>query len=74
MFDRIVERLFKSRIGIILISIVWGLGLSTLFNTACKGRNCYVIRGPDIKTTTSQYFNYGTDKCYQYYPVIAKCK
>ena len=69
-----LDELFKSKIGIIFISIIWGLGLSTLFNTACKGRNCYIIKGPNIEQTTQKYFNYGTDKCYQYYPIVTSCK
>jgi hypothetical protein len=69
-----LDELLKSQIGVMLISIIWGLGLSTLFNTACKGRNCYIIKGPNIENTTKKYFNYGTDKCYQYYPVITGCR
>ena len=68
-----LDRLFKSRLGVIIISIIWGLGLSTLFNNACKTRNCYIVRGPDLEMIQGQYFNYGTDKCYQYEPVISKC-
>ena len=60
-----LKEIFKSRIGVILFSIVWGLGLSTLFNTACKGRNCYIIKGPNIEETIQKCFNYGTDKCYR---------
>lgn len=69
----LLDRLFKSRLGIIIISIIWGLGLSTLFNRACQGRNCYIVKGPNIEDTSKKYYNYGTEKCYQYYPVITKC-
>jgi len=68
-----LESIFKSRIGVILVSIIWGLGLSTLFNNACKGRNCYVIRGPPTDEMRRKFFNYGNEKCYSYTPVLTKC-
>jgi len=69
----VLDRLLNSQVGIVLISIIWGLGLSTLFAHACRHRPCYIITGPPIKNTMSKYFNYGTEKCYQYYPIISKC-
>ena len=35
--------------GKIVLSIIWGLGLSALFRRACKGRNCIIIKGPNHK-------------------------
>lgn len=69
-----LDKIFESRFIIILVSIIWGLGLSTLFNNACKGRNCYIVHGSDINNVVNSYFNYGTKKCYKYYPFITKCK
>lgn len=71
-----LEQIFKSRIGIIIISIIWGLGLSTLFRKACQGRKCQVIvyNGPDPQEIKNTYYSYGNGDCYQYYPFIAKCE
>lgn len=70
----ILDRLFNSRVGVILLSIIWGLGLSTLFTHAYRNKPYYIIQGPPIKSTMGNYFNYGTDKCYQYSPFITKCR
>jgi hypothetical protein len=70
-----IDEIFKSRLGIIIISIIWGLGLSTLFRKACQGRKCQVIvySGPDPKEISGTYYNYGTPDCYQYTPVLTQC-
>ena len=41
---KIVDRLFKNKSGMILISIIWGLGLAALFKKVCKGRNCVIVK------------------------------
>ena len=69
----VLERLFKTPVGIVLLSIIWGLGISTLFAHARNYQKTYIIYGPPINTLTAKKFNYGTDKCYQYEPVHAKC-
>ena len=69
MFDEVL----KSRAGIIFISILWGLGLATLFKRACDDPGCKVItyRGPplaDSKTT----WKYG-NTCYNANPYTSSC-
>ena len=70
-----LQELLKSRVGIIIISIIWGLGLSTLFRKACKGRTCQIIKynGPNPYEIANLYYNYGTNNCYKYRPVFSKC-
>lgn len=70
-----IEEIFKTRMGVIILSVIWGLGLSTIFRKACNGRTCQIVRyiGPDPQEVEKQYYNYGTKSCYQYQPVIASC-
>ncbi len=70
-----IDKLFKTPIGIIIISIIWGLGLSTLFKYSCSGKKCKVIlyKGPNVNEMENTIFNYGTDKCYRYSPVMTTC-
>ena len=70
------EEFLKSRVGIIIISIIWGLGLSTLFRKACQGRHCQVItyRGPDPQEIKNIYHDYGNGYCYQYQPIVTDCQ
>ena len=65
----------KSPLGRIIISIVWGLGLSTLFKRACENRTCQIIQyeGPDPQEISNSVYQYGTPECYQYRPRPAKC-
>ena len=70
-----IDDLFKSRVGVILLSIIWGLGLSALFRKSCEGRKCHVIvySGPDPKEMKNAYFDYGTGSCYKYEPYMTDC-
>lgn len=70
-----LTNILQSRLGIIIISIIWGLGLSTLFRRSCQGKRCHLVvyRGPDPNQIEKTYYDYGTGHCYQYYPVITQC-
>jgi hypothetical protein len=70
-----IEEILKTRIGVVIISIIWGLGLSTLFRKACQGRKCQIIKysGPDPNEVKGDYYNYGNGQCYQYSPILSKC-
>ena len=70
-----MDGFFKSRTGIIIVSVIWGLGLSTLFRKACQGNKCKVVvyQGPNPHELKDTYYNYGDQQCYQYYPHISQC-
>ena len=70
-----LETIFNNQIGRIILSIIWGLGLSTLFRKACHGRKCQVIlyNGPDPSEVNNSYYEYGNGQCYKYYPTISNC-
>ena len=57
----------------ILLSIVWGLGLASLFKKVCKGRNCIIYRAPLPNEIKGKIFKFN-DKCYQYKPKFVECK
>jgi len=58
----------------IIVSVIWGLGLSTIFRSSCSGSNCVVVKGPNVTDIQNKYFKYdNSGNCYQYYPVFAKC-
>ena len=37
--------IFCKRPMVILLSVLWGLGLATLFASVANGRNCIIVRG-----------------------------
>lgn len=60
-----VNRLLNTPLGKIMISILLGLGLATLFRKACKDKNCIHFAGPIISEIDHKIYKYG-DSCYQY--------
>jgi hypothetical protein len=71
-----LDRFLNSRVGIIIISIIWGLGLATLFKSSCQGNDCKIIeyRGPPT-SNAEYYWKYDGDaNCYQWVPYLAKCE
>ena len=70
-----ITDLFKSNIGKIIISIIWALGLSTIFRYSCDGKNCKMIiyRGGNAREIESNVYNYGTKDCYRYKALISSC-
>lgn len=66
-----LDKIMKNDIGIIIISVILGLGLASLFKKVCVDDNCLIIRSPpNIK---DQIFGHD-NKCYKYNPEITKCK
>ena len=59
------KRLLNEPLGRILISILLGLGLATLFRKVCKDKNCIVFNGPVISEFDGKIYKHG-DKCYKY--------
>jgi hypothetical protein len=69
------ENFISSQVTVVLMSIVWGLGLSTLFHRTCVGNNCKVIQyqGPPL-SDDQYYWTYGTEQCYRLNPYVVNCK
>lgn len=58
--------------GQIVISIILGLGLATVFQKVCKGQNCIVMQSPDMKEINKYYYKIDSD-CYKYKPYVTAC-
>lgn len=67
-----IKRLINSPIGKIIISIILGLGLATIFRKACKDKNCITFNGPIISTVEGKIYKHG-DKCYNFSATSEKC-
>jgi len=51
-----IRRLIYTPAGNIMISILLGLGLATLFRKSCKNRNCLVFQAPPIDKIKKIYY------------------
>jgi hypothetical protein len=60
-----IKKWIHSETSKYIISIILGLGLSTLFRKECHGENCIVFRSPPIKELEKEMYLYGK-KCYTY--------
>ena len=60
-----LKTLINSSKGKIILSIILGFGIATLFRESCKNRNCLVFRAPSMKKVKGKIFSYN-DKCYSY--------
>ena len=68
-----VRRLIYSKFGKVVISILLGLGLATLFRKVCNERNCMVFKAPELKEIKDKTFKFD-NKCYKYEESAASCK
>jgi len=68
--DRI-HALLNNDIVKIVISVIWGLGIATMFRKSCLNRNCVVIKGPTKKELQDSY-RYNKN-CYKYIPEATEC-
>jgi len=67
-----LKRLISSSLGKIILSILLGLGLASLFRKACTDKNCLVFNGPIISDIEGKTYKHG-DKCYKYTTSPDKC-
>ena len=67
-----ISRLLKTPLGKILLSILLGLGLSTIFKQSCSGQSCITYHGPILGQIDGKTYQYG-ERCYTYNIVPIQC-
>ena len=67
-----LTRLLSTKFGRIMISILLGLGLATLFRKACKDKSCLSFNGPVISEVDGKTYQFG-EYCYKYELMPSKC-
>lgn len=73
--NRVIHSLFYTNNGRIVVSIILGLGLATIFRKYCEGKNCYKFIGPKQNEIRDQIFALDSNKesCYVLNEKIVKC-
>lgn len=68
--------IFSRRPMVILLSVLWGIGLATLFASVANNRNCIIVRGELPTEVEKMVFQYPDleDKCYTYKSYITPCE
>ena len=67
-----IKKFMETEVGVMIISVVLGLGLATLFQRACKSRDCIIIKAPDPQTVMKNIYR-NDDACYVYKPHLVRC-
>ena len=67
-----LDKFVHSATGKIIMSVLLGFGLATLFRVACKGKNCRIIEAPPMEELTDQTYRFD-DKCYTIEKNAIKC-
>lgn len=66
------KRFFHTESGKVIISILLGLGLATLFTKTCEGVNCLIFKAPSLDDIKKKTYKYG-DECFQYEMISTMC-
>ena len=67
-----LKRLLYTEEGKVFVSILLGLGLASLFRSACKNRKCIVFRHPEIDNINGKIFK-SDNRCFKYSLKSEKC-
>lgn len=62
----------ESSTGVIIMSIIWGLGLATIFHKQCRGSGCRIIKGPNPYMIPKEVYTHKS-KCFRYQPEVSTC-
>jgi hypothetical protein len=67
-----LDKFINSYTGKIIMSILLGLGLATIFRAVCRGKECRVIAAPPIEEIENQVYRFN-NKCYNIEKNAVKC-
>ncbi len=62
-----------TRTGKILMSVLLGFGLASLFRTVCKNKNCLIFNAPPLENMKDKIYKNETGKCVKYNQTSTKC-
>jgi hypothetical protein len=70
---KLLTNLKKNVYARIIISIIWGLGLAAIFRKICKGRECIIIKSPNMAEYQNKVYGFG-NKCYTFSSQVTNCE
>jgi len=59
--------------GKIIMSILLGFGLASLFRNMCKDKNCLIFHAPSLDDFKDKIYLSSSGKCVKYKHVATKC-
>lgn len=67
-----LSKFLHTKSGHYLMSILFGLGLASLFRTICKDKNCILLKAPSSSEIDGEVYRF-QEKCYKYNSKTIKC-
>ena len=64
VIDNVIKSM-KTDIGKMILSIILGIGLASLFRKSCESRNCLMFHAPSFKEINENVYKYD-NKCYKF--------
>lgn len=64
--------LLRNKIAKIILSIIWGLGIASLFQKVCRDRDCIIYRAPDPSKIIGNTYKVD-DSCVQFEIEQSRC-
>ena len=58
--------------GKMLMSVILGLGIASLFREVCKNKRCIEFHAPPLEELKDKVYKFD-NKCYKYEPTQTKC-
>ena len=69
---RNLTKIIHTKYGRILLSILLGLGLASLFRKSCKHRNCMLFKAPHMNEIKKDVYKHD-NKCYVFEHQSVEC-
>ena len=67
-----LEKFVHTGTGKIIMSVLLGFGLASLFRTVCKDKQCLKFHAPPLEKINNKIYKNG-EKCVKYKSVPTKC-
>ena len=67
-----LDKFVHTQTGKIIMSILLGFGLASLFRTVCKDNNCLIFHAPPLDEFKDKIYK-SNNKCVKYTPIATKC-
>ena len=64
MFKNILTKV-NTKYGKIIISIILGIGLASIFRKSCDSRNCIIFNAPSFEEVNKNIYKHD-NKCFKY--------
>ena len=66
------RNMIKTPVGKVVVAMILGVGLATLFRRSCEGKACIEFKAPNPVEVASNAYKHG-ELCYKFMPVTKEC-